>query len=260
MITLSLVEKLHDAAYEGEVDQVEKILTKHPELVHGWRDPDGEDHYGCLTATAAMNPRIDKTKTLRLVLNLGGEPNGVEYVSQTTGLYWAIESINYKKLIDILLKYGADMNIGNIKTGDTPLHHIASHSPDWGVYNNPSQVADYLIKKGADVNAKNKQGITPLHLAALYQHAEVLKTLLVKGADPKLADNSGQTAFDYVCRSVKLEKQRPFKNGDNINSWCAKNNTQKSGYLKISELLTSHGDREARFCSFFFPASQVEDS
>jgi ankyrin repeat protein len=55
-----------------------------------------------------------------------------------------------------------------------------------------------LLKKGADVNAKNFLGYTPLHYGAANGHIEVVKLLLEHGADPNIKNNEGKTAIDLA--------------------------------------------------------------
>ena len=45
------------------------------------------------------------------------------------------------------------------------------------------EVPELLIAKGADVNTKNKYGVTPLHFAARYGRKETVELLIAKGAD-----------------------------------------------------------------------------
>ena len=45
------------------------------------------------------------------------------------------------------------------------------------------EIAELLIARGADVNAKNKYGVTPLHFAAGYGRKETVELLIAKGAD-----------------------------------------------------------------------------
>lgn len=50
------------------------------------------------------------------------------------------------------------------------------------------QVAQYLVEKGAAVNRKTKSGETPLHLAAMFGRPDLVRFLLVKGADYTLTN------------------------------------------------------------------------
>lgn len=50
-----------------------------------------------------------------------------------------------------------------------------------------------LIRQGADIHAKDKNGGSPLHSAVWEDHAEILRILLKAGADPSRQDNLGKT-------------------------------------------------------------------
>lgn len=54
--------------------------------------------------------------------------------------------------------------------------------------------------KGANVNAKDKDGDTPVHDAALRGHKDIVELLLAEGADANARDNSGQTPADEASR------------------------------------------------------------
>lgn len=54
-----------------------------------------------------------------------------------------------------------------------------------------------FIEYGADINEKSN-GMTPLMIAARYNQVEIIKLLLGKGANLKLADDKGLTALRYA--------------------------------------------------------------
>jgi len=56
-----------------------------------------------------------------------------------------------------------------------------------------TEVARLLIEKGADVNARNKDGVTSLMLASMKGHGEIAKMLAEKGADVNARNKDGET-------------------------------------------------------------------
>lgn len=59
-------------------------------------------------------------------------------------------------------------------------------------------VADWLIRKGADVNAANDNGNTPLMYAAERGYREIIEVLILNGANTALKNNAGKTAYDLA--------------------------------------------------------------
>jgi ankyrin repeat protein len=56
------------------------------------------------------------------------------------------------------------------------------------------QAVEFLTDRGADVNAQDPDGCTPLHLAAGWGSKEVCEYLLSRGADKSIVDKKGRTA------------------------------------------------------------------
>jgi signal recognition particle protein len=54
--------------------------------------------------------------------------------------------------------------------------------------------------------AQDKEGYTPLHIAAGYLNRGVVRLLLAAGADPELQDKQGRSALDLI---VSLKENTP---------------------------------------------------
>ena len=70
----------------------------------------------------------------------------------------------------------------------------------WGTAKGDIGTVKALIVAGADVNASDHEGATPLMAAAFAGHAEVVRSLLHKGANVNAVDKDGHTAL--MCAAV----------------------------------------------------------
>lgn len=94
-----------------------------------------------------------------------------------TGAQEIFDAVKNKDLgkVKSLLKKDASLVSLKDNSGNTPLH-IA-------VINASVKIADYLLTKGADINAVNNQMNTPLHEAVNNGNADLSGFLIEKGAD-----------------------------------------------------------------------------
>ncbi|WP_374531327.1 ankyrin repeat domain-containing protein, partial [Novosphingobium sp.] len=147
--------------------------------------------------------------------------------AQFTEGYKLLESVRKKEgqtVTDMLEKGGPNLvNYKDYSTGETALHIVtARRDLLW---------MEYLVGKGANVNARDAKGVTPLVIAANLgfvegvefliergakidesnnagetplitavhnRNTELMRVLLTAGADPDRADNSGRSARDYA--------------------------------------------------------------
>ncbi len=104
-------------------------------------------------------------------------------------------SYNSKNIAKLLIKNGADPNIH----GDVPPLYYTSQYPD------NYELVKLLIEKGANVNAIDDLGETPLFAASNRGGIDNVKLLLDSGANTKIKNNNGETAAD-VAKTPEIKK------------------------------------------------------
>ena len=123
-----------------------------------------------------------------------------------------------KKVAEVLLDHGADINARD-KDGLTPLHiavgtehgrvteyDVGDEGTDNAVRRRVADMyalrhrdlVQLLLERGADVEAKDSSGRTPLHLAARAGHMDDVRALVTQGADLNARDVYGITPLKYA--------------------------------------------------------------
>ncbi|KAJ8686279.1 hypothetical protein QAD02_022073 [Eretmocerus hayati] len=95
------------------------------------------------------------------------------------------------------------VNFKHPYTGDTPLH-CAVASP----YPKRKQVVELLIRESAMLSEKNKDFLTPLHVATDHSHYDVMDLLLAHNAKVNALDGLGQTALHRCAREDNVQACR----------------------------------------------------
>ena len=134
------------------------------------------------------------------------------------------------RLLEVLLSAGADPNIKD-KKGNTALHDAVLGSDD--------EVALLLIQSGADVNASNNEGVTPLCFASGMGLPRVVSALLERGANPNVR-MEGVTPL-HMATGITLTDQRPSGEWESFSEMLTRTGRDGAGFLKVTKALVEAG-------------------
>uniref|UniRef100_A0ABD2XBU6 Uncharacterized protein n=1 Tax=Trichogramma kaykai TaxID=54128 RepID=A0ABD2XBU6_9HYME len=178
-------------------------------------------------------------------LELGQDPNCLWPETGDSPLRLAVLDKKAKEVVKLLVRSGVDPNLAN-KDGLTLLHIISARFylglPLLAVLDLAKLLFEIAEEKQQplQVNARDKYGNTPLHFAVLHYNDYVTKMLLRKGADPNAANDEGSTPLyeffkrDSFFNDVKSSVDLFFKICVEVNQ-----SVQNRGYqLKRSDALT----------------------
>ncbi len=108
------------------------------------------------------------------------------------------------ELVRLLLAAGADPNSNKNHRQSGPLHYAADGSingPDWNAQRQVETI-QCLLDAGAEINAPDKNGATPLHRAVRTRCAAAVKSLLDSGSNPMLRNKPGSTPFHLAVQNT----------------------------------------------------------
>ncbi|KAL6054973.1 Ankyrin repeat containing Ras association (RalGDS/AF6) domain containing protein [Balamuthia mandrillaris] len=117
-------------------------------------------------------------------------------------LFKAAQS-NDIKTIKRLLDLGADVNCIDFDTGSSPLH--------WACAKSQQHAIRLLVERGANINAQNKRGLTPLHSLIINRVEPLALWLIKKGADIYITNNEGHTPVDLALPWTQSEMRNLYE-------------------------------------------------
>ncbi|XP_059489715.1 uncharacterized protein LOC132204878 [Neocloeon triangulifer] len=219
---------LHNAARKGHIDVVEFLLSKEADI--NARDDSNETPLNLAAASA-------NEEMCRLLVDRGAELSAVDS-DGNDALHLACIT---GKLENV--KYLLGINGSSIRkialNGQTSLHYAAIRGN--------IAVAEFLLSKGADVNARDNNNDTPLFYAASFSK-EMFRLLVDSGADLSAVDRNGDDILHIECFNGQLENIQYLLCIDGVsvgkkgkNGKTALHNAASRGHIAVAEFLLSKG-------------------
>jgi hypothetical protein len=104
----------------------------------------------------------------------------------------------------MILAAGADCSSTKNRRWSQPLHYAADgylESPSWNAKRQVAMIR-LLLKAGSNIDARDKNGATPLHRAVRTRCVAAVKCLLAAGANPTIRNKPGSTPFHLAVQNT----------------------------------------------------------
>lgn len=172
----ALAGPLHDAAGDGDVERAKQALDQGANIA----EPDASGEPALLIAALAGHADV-----VTLLLESGADIE-IRNKGGLTALHAAAYGGNLD-VVELLVSKGATVNDANNFYKMSPLHAAAEEGH--------ADVVAFLLANKAEVEAKERNGYTPLTQAGWREHWDAASILMKAGATCQKADLVGQWLY-----------------------------------------------------------------
>lgn len=137
--------------------------------------------------------REGSNKVTNFLLDYKDSDLEIENIFSENALMWAA----YLGKFDLVKKLVELKKVSVNKIGWSPIHYSASTGQ--------KEISDYLLSKGANPDSKSPNETTPMMLAARHGYILIVMSLLNAGADLSARNQQGMTAIDFALKANQKE-------------------------------------------------------
>ncbi|MHC4538484.1 MAG: ankyrin repeat domain-containing protein [Planctomycetota bacterium] len=221
---MEMIRLLHEAAWDGDVDEVRMLISKGIDINTG--------------------DRIDPVIFQRIV-GMSDVPDPTVKLSRTwatTALHYASEK-GHQEVVELLIANGANVNTKD-NDGQTPLDiavrrghkdivellqvKVADSSIHMAAFVGSLDKLQSFVRTGTDIDAKDEEGRTPLLRAVTGGHIEAVRFLIESGADVNIRDKQGYVPLVHALWGLDSDMVKLLlAKGANVNA------KDRSGYTPL---------------------------
>ena len=189
---LWLAVKNGDIARIKQLAQTGVNLNMHSRLLYG------------LPGKTALHVAVKswQKESARVLIELGADVNAVDATENGTPLCLAVYEGN-SDMVRFLIENGADPDVLHSRVGILLFKYPILYTALWL---NKEDCALALIEGGVNIKKADKDGDTPLHIAAKHNCAKAVRALLAKGANPNVRNKKRELPIDLTwdpaCRTA----------------------------------------------------------
>jgi ankyrin repeat protein len=209
------VDLILNAAENGRVDELDRLLDTHPDLI----DARGGNFWG--RTALHMAAWRNRAACVRLLLERGADVDIRDFGDNAYALHFAADAADFE-VVGMLVEAGSDV------VGEGDDHQIGVLGWATCFKRARADVADYLLAHGARLNlwsaialdraddvrnlvtrdlsllgarmSRNEHHRTPLHHAAAKNRPSIVRLLIDLGADPNATDAIGATPLTTAAQ------------------------------------------------------------
>ena len=183
-----------NAAYSNDLAIVKYFVDKSEHI-------NAKNEFGKTALTNAV--RQNSFEVVEFLINNGAainiiDENGNNLAFYLVDSYSKRNEISFNQKWDLLTK--KQLNFTHIQKQGNNLYHLAA-------IKNSTSILDKIAKHKLDINAKNNDGLTPLHRVIMTaKNVDIIKHLIALGAKTSILTDFEESSYDLALENELLDK------------------------------------------------------